>query len=134
SGFQSSWLSKIVKEVYSIEIIKPVGEGVKNLYAPLGLNNVHTKVGDGFFGWPEVQGGFDIIIVTCAAQYVPPALLAQLKKGGRMIVPIGQPFKQGQFFYIYTKDQDGKIRSRKDVACYFVPMTGAMMKNDNKTK
>ena len=134
SGFQSSWLSKIVKEVYSIEIIKPVGEGVKNLYAPLGITNVHTKVGDGFFGWPEVQGGFDIIIVTCAAQYVPPALLAQLKNGGRMICPVGQPYKHGgQFFYIYTKDAQGKIHSRKDVACYFVPMTGAMM-NNAKTK
>lgn len=129
SGFQISWLSKIVKEAYSIEIIKPVGEGVKNLFAPLGLNNIHTKVGDGFYGWPEVKEGFDIIIVTCAAQYVPPALLDQLKKGGRMIIPIGQPYKRGQFFYVYTKDKDGKIHSRKDVSCYFVPFTGAMMKN-----
>ncbi|HEY1406647.1 MAG TPA: protein-L-isoaspartate O-methyltransferase [Spirochaetota bacterium] len=129
SGFQISWLSKIVKEAYSIEIIQPVGEGVKKIFAPLGFKNIHTKVGDGFFGWPEVKDGFDIIIVTCAAQYVPPALLEQLKKGGRMIVPIGQPYKQGQFFYIYTKDNEGKVHSRKDVSCYFVPMTGAMMKN-----
>jgi protein-L-isoaspartate(D-aspartate) O-methyltransferase len=129
SGFQISWLSKIVKEAYSIEIIKPVGEGVKPIFEPLGLKNVHTRVGDGFFGWPEVKEGFDIIIVTCAAQYVPPALLDQLKKGGRMIIPIGQPFKRGQYFYIYTKDNEGKIHSRKDVSCYFVPMTGAMTKN-----
>jgi protein-L-isoaspartate(D-aspartate) O-methyltransferase len=135
SGFQSSWLSKITKEVYSIEIIKPVGEGVKNLYAPLGLNNVHTKVGDGFFGWPEVQGGFDIIIVTCAAQYIPPALISQLKKGGRMICPVGQPYKHGgQFYYIVTKDNDGKVRTRKDDGCYFVPMTGAIQKNASQTK
>jgi protein-L-isoaspartate(D-aspartate) O-methyltransferase len=132
SGFQISWLSKIVKDAYSIEIIKPVGEGVKDLFGPLGFKNVHTRVGDGFFGWPEVKEGFDIIIVTCAAQYVPPALLDQLKKGGRMIIPIGQPYKTGQFFYVYTKDNDGKIRSRKDVSCYFVPMTGAMMKNAPK--
>jgi protein-L-isoaspartate(D-aspartate) O-methyltransferase len=132
SGFQISWLSKLVKEAYSIEIIPQVGNGVKNLFEPLGFKNVHTKVGDGFFGWPEVKEGFDIIIVTCAAQYVPPALLEQLKKGGRMIIPIGQPYKRGQFFYIYTKDNDGKVHSRKDVACYFVPMTGAMMKDAPK--
>jgi protein-L-isoaspartate(D-aspartate) O-methyltransferase len=134
SGFQISWLSKIVKEAYSIEIIKPVGEGVKEIFEPLGFKNVHTRVGDGFFGWPEVKEGFDIIIVTCAAQYVPPALLDQLKKGGRMIIPIGQPYKRGQFFYIYTKDNEGKIHSRKDISCYFVPMTGAMMKNAGKTQ
>lgn len=130
SGFQISWLSKIVKEAYSIEIIEPVGNGVKGIFAPLGLNNVHTRVGDGFFGWPEVKDGFDIIIVTCAAQYVPPALLAQLKKGGRMIIPIGQPWnRSGQSFYVYTKDAEGKVHSRKDIACYFVPFTGAMQKN-----
>lgn len=134
SGFQISWLSKIVKEAYSIEIIKPVGEGVKPLLGALGFPNIHTKVADGFFGWPEVKEGFDIIIVTCAAQYVPPALLEQLKKGGRMIIPIGQPYKQGQFFYIYTKDENGKVHSRKDVSCYFVPMTGTMMKNDQAKK
>ncbi len=132
SGFQISWLSKIVKEAYSIEIIKPVGEGVKSIFQPLGLKNVQTRVGDGFYGWPEVKDGFDIIIVTCAAQYVPPALLAQLKKGGRMIIPIGQPYKKGQFFYLYTKDDQGRIHSRKDVGCYFVPMTGTMMSNAKK--
>jgi protein-L-isoaspartate(D-aspartate) O-methyltransferase len=84
-------------------------------------------VGDGFFGWPEVQGGFDTIIVTCAAQYVPPALIQQLKPGGRLVIPIGQPFRRGQFLYIYTKDEDGRVRSRKDVGVYFIPMTGTMM-------
>ncbi|MFN6956064.1 MAG: protein-L-isoaspartate O-methyltransferase family protein, partial [Acetobacteraceae bacterium] len=69
----------------------------------------------------------DVIIVTCAAQYVPPALIQQLKPGGRMVIPIGQPFRRGQFLYIYTKDEDGRVRSRKDVGVYFIPMTGAMM-------
>jgi len=128
SGFQSAWLSKLVKETYSIEIIEPLGNGVKNIYAPLGITNVKTRVGDGFYGWPEVTGGFDIIIVTCAAQYVPPALLKQLKPKGRMIIPIGQPFRRGQFYYIYTKDAAGNISSRKDIGCYFIPMTGAMFK------
>ena len=128
SGFQSSLLSRIVKSVYSIEIIEPLGKAVADVYKPIGITNVATRVGDGFFGWPEVEGGFDIIIVTCAAQYVPPALFKQLKPGGRMLIPIGQPFKRGQFLFIYTKDADGKVTSRKDVGVFFIPMTGAMMK------
>ena len=128
SGFQSSLLSRIVKSVYSIEIIEPLGKAVANIYKPLGISNVSTKVGDGFYGWPEVEGGFDSIIVTCAAQYVPPALFKQLKPGGRMLIPIGQPFKRGQFLFIYSKDADGKVTSRKDVGVFFIPMTGAMMK------
>ena len=128
SGYQSSLLSRIVKKAYSIEIIEPLGTAVGKIYKPIGYDNVETRVGDGFYGWPEVKGGFDIIIVTCAAQYVPPALIEQLKPGGRLIIPIGQPFKKGQVLYIYTKDQQGKVRSKKDVGVYFIPMTGAMEK------
>jgi protein-L-isoaspartate(D-aspartate) O-methyltransferase len=84
---------------------------------------VATRVGDGFFGWPEVEGGFDIIIVTAQAPFVPPALLAQLKKGGRMIIPIGQPWKP-QFLYTFTKDAQGKVHTQRDVTTLFIPMTG----------
>ena len=126
SGYQVSALSRIVKKAYSIEIIEPLGQSVAKIFKPLGYDNVETRVGDGYFGWPEVKGGFDIIIVTCAAQYVPPALIEQLKPGGRMIIPIGQPFKKGQFLYVYTKNQEGKVTSRKDVGVYFIPMTGEM--------
>ena len=129
SGFQSALLSRIVKRAYSIEIIEPLGKAVAKIFAPLGYDNVETRVGDGYYGWPEVAGGFDIIIVTCAAQYAPPELFKQLKPGGRLIIPIGQPFKRGQFLYIYTKDEAGKIHSRKDVGVFFIPMTGVMMKN-----
>ena len=128
SGFQSSLLSRIVKKSYSIEIIEPLGRAVGKIFAPLGYDNVETRVGDGYFGWPEVKGGFDIIIITCAAQYAPPELFRQLKPGGRALIPIGQPFKRGQFLYVYTKDAEGKIHSRKDVGVFFIPMTGAMMK------
>jgi protein-L-isoaspartate(D-aspartate) O-methyltransferase len=128
SGFQSSLLSRIVKSAYSIEIIEPLGNAVKKIFAPLGYDNVTTRVGDGYYGWPEQKAGFDIIIVTCAAQYAPPALFQQLKPGGRMIIPIGQPFKQGQVLYVYTKDANGKIHSRRDMGVFFIPMTGTMMK------
>ncbi len=128
SGFQSSLLSRIVKRSYSIEIIEPLGQAVSKVFAPLGYDNVETRVGDGYFGWPEVKEGFDVIIVTCAAQYAPPDLFKQLKPGGRMLIPIGQPFKRGQILYVYGKDADGKVHSRKDVGVFFIPMTGTMMK------
>ena len=127
SGFQSSLLSRIVKQAYSVEIIEPLGHAVAKLWAPLGYTNIESRVGDGYFGWPEVSGGFDIIIVTCAAQYTPPDLFKQLKPGGRMVIPIGQPFKRGQVLYIYTKDAAGKVHSKRDVGVFFIPMTGAMM-------
>ncbi len=128
SGFQSSLLSRIVKHAYSIEIIEPLGHAVGKIFAPLGYDNISSRVGDGYFGWPEVADGFDIIIVTCAAQYAPPELFKQLKPNGRMIIPIGQPFKRGQVLYVYTKDAEGKVHSRRDVGVFFIPMTGAMMK------
>jgi protein-L-isoaspartate(D-aspartate) O-methyltransferase len=128
SGFQSSLLSRIVKASYSIEIIQPLGTAVHKIFTPLGYDNITTRVGDGYYGWPEQKDGFDIIIVTCAAQYAPPALFQQLKPGGRLIIPIGQPFKQGQVLYIYTKDENGKIHSRRDMGVFFIPMTGTMMK------
>ncbi len=128
SGYQSSILSRIVKRAYSIEIIEPLGKAVGKIFAPLGYDNIESRVGDGYFGWPEVKDGFDIIIVTCAAQYAPPELFKQLRPGGRMLIPIGQPFKRGQFLYVYTKDAEGKVHSRKDVGVFFIPMTGTMMK------
>lgn len=126
SGFQSALLSRIVHEAYSIEIIEPLGKAVGRIFTPLGYDNVHTRVGDGYYGWPEVEGGFDIIIVTCAAQYAPPDLFKQMKPGGRLVIPIGQPFKRGQVLYVYTKDEEGKIHSRRDVGVFFIPMTGAI--------
>ena len=127
SGFQSSLLSRIVKTAYSIEIIEPLGQAVSKVFSPLGYDNVHTRVGDGYYGWPEVKDGFDVIIFTCMAQYAPPELFRQLKPGGRMLIPIGQPFKRGQILYVYTKDEEGKVHSKRDVGVFFIPMTGAMM-------
>jgi len=128
SGFQSALLSRIVDRAYTIEIIQPLGNAVSRIYAPLGYTNVHTRIGDGYYGWPEVDGGFDVIIVTCAAQYAPPDLFNQMKPGGLMVIPIGQPFKRGQVLYIYRKDEAGKIHSRRDMGVFFIPMTGAIMK------
>ena len=126
SGFQSSLLSRIVRDAYTIEIIQPIGEAVGKIWAPLGYDNVHGKVGDGYFGWPEVTEGFDTIMLTCVAQYAPPELFRQLKPGGKLIIPIGQPFRRGQVLYVYTKDAEGRVHSRRDVGVFFIPLTGAM--------
>ena len=126
SGFQVSILSRVVERAYSIEIVEPLGNAVAPIFKPLGYDNIETRVGDGYFGWPEVEGGFDIVIVTCVAQHVPPPLLEQLKPGGRMVIPMGQPFKREQFLYVFTKDEESKVSSRKDLGVYFVPMTGTV--------
>ncbi|HKU98009.1 MAG TPA: protein-L-isoaspartate O-methyltransferase [Vineibacter sp.] len=125
SGYQIALLSRLVRKACSIEIIEPLGRAVSKIFAPLGFDNIETRVGDGYHGWPEQAGGFDVIMVTCAAQHVPPDLLRQLKPGtGRLVVPIGQPFKGEQFLYLFTKDADGRVRSRRDLGVIFIPMTG----------
>lgn len=134
SGYNIALLSRLVKTAYSIEIIKPLGSKVSGIFKPIGYTNVHTKVGDGYYGWPKVKSGFDIIMVTCAAQYVPPALIRQLKPHGRLVIPIGQPFRGRQVLYVYTKDSHGKVHARKDAGVYFIPMTGAIQKKIKATK
>ncbi len=125
SGFNISLLSRLAKEAYSIEIIKPLGEAVSNIFKPLGYSNVHTRVGDGYYGWKEAAG-FDIIMFTCVAQFVPPPLFKQLKPGGRIIIPIGQPFKHNQVLYVYRMDKRGRVHSKKYIPVYFIPMKGTM--------
>jgi len=80
---------------------------------------VESRVGDGFFGWPEVEGGFDIILVTAQAPFVPPALLGQLKKGGRMIIPIGSADSQQLQFIRMVNGQ--AISSAREMV-RFVPL------------
>jgi protein-L-isoaspartate(D-aspartate) O-methyltransferase len=123
SGFQTAILSRIVKEAYTIEIISALGERVDKIYGPMGYTNVHARVGDGFFGWPDAGKKFDIIVVTCAVPFVPRALLDQLAENGRMVIPIGQPYKT-QYLYVFTKDARGHVHSRRDSPTHFIPMTG----------
>jgi protein-L-isoaspartate(D-aspartate) O-methyltransferase len=125
SGYNISLLSRLVKEAYSIEIIKPLGHAVSRIFKPLGYGNVHTRVGDGYYGWKEA-GPFDIIMFTCVAQFVPPPLFKQLKPGGRIIIPIGQPFKHNQVLYVYRMDKRGRVHSKKYIPVYFIPMKGTM--------
>jgi protein-L-isoaspartate(D-aspartate) O-methyltransferase len=133
SGYQVSILSRLARKACSIEIIEPLGTAVGRIFKPLGFDNIETRVGDGYYGWPEEKAGFDIVMVTCAAQQVPPDLLRQLKPGtGRLVVPVGHPVRGEQFLYLFTKDADGRVRSRRDIGVIFIPMTGRIQKTENR--
>lgn len=120
SGYQAAVLSPLVKEVYTIEIQEPLGLRARQTFNRLNYKNIHTKIGDGYLGWPE-KAPFDKIIVTCSPENIPRPLVDQLREGGRMIVPVGQRFQQ--VLYLYHK-QRGKLVREAIEATMFVPMTG----------
>ena len=115
SGFQSSLLSRIVQKPTrsrsSSRWARPSATSSRRSVTTTSTPRSATATTAG----RRSQGGFDIIIVTCAATFAPPDLFKQLKPDGRMIIPIGQPFKRGQVLYVYTKDAEGKIHSRRDI-------------------
>lgn len=120
SGYQAAVLSLLVKEVYSIEIVEPLGKSAEQLLKTLKMDNVHIKIGDGYKGWTEAAP-FDSIIVTCSPESVPQPLIDQLKEGGRMIIPLGERFQQQ--FYL-CKKQNGTLVKEHLTPALFVPMTG----------
>jgi protein-L-isoaspartate(D-aspartate) O-methyltransferase len=120
SGYQSAILSRIVKEVYSVEIHEPLGKRAAQVHKELGYTNIHTRIGDGYEGWPDAAP-FDSIIVTCAPEKVPQPLVDQLKEGGRLVIPLGSRFDQ----VVYVGDKhDGKVKLKPLKPTLFVPMTG----------
>jgi len=92
SGYQAAVLASLTKHVYTIEILKPLQERASKALREQGFSTVQTRLSDGYYGWPEA-GPFDAIIVTAAAGHLPPPLWAQLKPGGRMVIPIGSPYE-----------------------------------------
>ena len=120
SGYQAAVLARLVKEVYSIEIVEPLGESAKETMKRLGYDNVHVRIGDGYKGWPE-EAPFDAIIVTCAPDHIPQPLIDQLAVGGRMIIPVGGMF--GQNLHLMIRTEDG-VEEQKVLPVRFVPMTG----------
>ncbi|HCI14355.1 MAG: protein-L-isoaspartate O-methyltransferase [Gallionellales bacterium GWA2_60_142] len=122
SGYQAAILAELAGRVYSIEIVAPLAERAAKLLRELGYANVEVKTGDGHAGWPE-HAPFDAIIVTAAPDEVPQALIAQLKPGGRMVIPVGEGWFAQELMLI-TKDSDG-VSHRKDILpVRFVPLTG----------
>ena len=122
SGYQAAVLAELVKSVYSIEIVEELAREAAQRLASLGYRNVEVRIGDGYKGWPE-KAPFDAIIVTAAAPSVPTPLLAQLKPGGRMVIPVDAGFLH-QNLMLIEKDADGTTRSRVVLRVRFVPLTG----------
>ena len=122
SGYQAAILAELVEQVYSIEIIKPLGEQATRRLSRLGYDNVTTKIGDGYYGWQE-NAPFDSIVVTAVASHIPPPLIKQLKVGGHMVIPVGSRFLTQQLLLV-TKKEGGKIATRQILPVRFVPLTG----------
>ncbi len=122
SGYQAAVLSRLGARVHSIEIIAPLGEAARERLLRLGYDTVAVRVGDGYYGW-EAAAPFDAIIVTAATNHIPPPLIVQLKPGGRMLVPVGNPFG-AQHLVIVRKDAADRVTTQKILPVRFVPLTG----------
>ena len=120
SGYQAAVLAEIVDKVYTIEIIPELGNRAKELLESLNYDNVEVITGDGYFGH-EKQAPYDAIVVTAAAEYIPPPLIAQLKDGGKMVIPVGSPFLV-QTLMLVEKHGD-KITTTNLMPVRFVPFT-----------
>ena len=118
SGYQAAVLAELTGKVYTMEIIPELAAEAKTRLKKLGYDNVEVKQGDGYYGWPEASP-FDAIVVTAAAEFIPPPLIKQLREGGRMIIPVGSPFYV-QHLMLVEKDQ-GKITSKALMPVRFVP-------------
>src|SRR4029079_7542950 len=118
SGYQAAILAEIVAEVYTIDIVEPLAKTAETTLQRLGYKKVHVKVGDGYKGWPE-EAPFDAIIVTCAPEKVPQPLVDQLEEGGRLVIPVGEPFAQ-QLYLLEKKN--GQLKESVTLPVRFVPM------------
>jgi protein-L-isoaspartate(D-aspartate) O-methyltransferase len=121
SGYQAAMLAQLTPKVYTVEIIKELGEQAAKTLKAQGYEEVRCKVADGYYGW-EDEAPFDAIIVTCAAGHLPPPLWEQLKPGGRIVIPIGGTYEV-QRLVVVTKKEDGSRESRTVTSVRFVPLT-----------
>lgn len=120
SGYQAAVLAEVVARVFTIELLEPLGRQAEQRVKGLGYRNVEFRIGDGYQGWPE-KAPFDAIVVTAAAPQVPPALIAQLKPGGRMVIPVGAS-PASQHLLLLTKAADGSVREKRVLPVRFVPL------------
>jgi len=123
SGYQAAILAELAKEVYTIEIIEKLATSAERLLLDLGYKNIKVKAGDGYLGWPEAAP-FDAIIVTCAPDHIPKPLIAQLKEGGRMVIPVGESTQELKRIV----KRSGKLQTTDVIPVLFVPMTGEGVK------
>ena len=120
SGYQAAVLAELGAQVYTIEILEPLGRQAASVLK--AYPDVRTRIGDGYRGWAE-QAPFDAIIVTAAVTPIPPPLLEQLRPGGRMVIPVGRQWAN-QTLMLVEKDAAGRVRERRIAAVRFVPLTG----------
>ncbi|GIU79018.1 MAG: protein-L-isoaspartate O-methyltransferase [Bryobacteraceae bacterium] len=118
SGYQAAVLAKLVRHVYTIEVVEPLGRQAQALLERLGFRNVTVRIGDGYEGWPE-EAPFDKIMLTAAPPDVPQKLIDQLKPGGRLVAPVGTGWQE---LVVIDKDPNGRIRRRTEFPVMFVPM------------
>lgn len=121
SGYQAAVLSRLVRHVYSLEIIAPLAAEAAGRLSGLGYRNVTVRHGDGYMGWPEA-GPFDAIMVTAGADHIPQPLVDQLKPGGRLVIPVGSSAANQQLVLL-QKDRQGRIRTQQILPVAFVPFT-----------
>lgn len=122
SGYQAAILAELVAEVYSIEIVEGLAKQARLDLDRLGYQHIHTRHGDGYYGW-QSQQPFDAIIVTATASHIPSALIKQLKTGGRMILPVGGRFML-QHLVLVTKHAEDNIITQQILPVKFVPLLG----------
>ena len=120
SGYQTAMLASLARRVYSVERIPALAEAAERRLRELGIANVEIRVADGYRGWEE-KAPFDAIIVTAAAAEVPPALVRQLKPGGRLAIPVG-PQHRSQDLRVICKDESEMLHSRSVLPVVFVPL------------
>jgi protein-L-isoaspartate(D-aspartate) O-methyltransferase len=117
-------LAELTEKVYTIEIIEVIAMRAKKLLESLGYKNIEFKIGDGYLGWKE-YAPYDVIIVTCGPNDIPPSLVEQLAEGGRMVIPVGSWY---QTLTILDKIK-GELKKTESISCRFVPMTRKFGKN-----
>ena len=123
SAYQAAVLAELGVRVYSVEIISPLAESAVRRLERLAYDGVDVKLGDGYYGWPE-HAPFDAIIVTAAADHVPPPLVGQLASGGRMVIPVGPRFGIQRLLLVEKGDDEGEVFARSVLPVRFVPLTG----------
>lgn len=121
SGYQAAILANVTQKVYTIEIKEKLYAKANQVLRTLGFTNIKTRHSDGYFGWPEAAP-FDCIMITAAIDHIPPSLLKQLKDGGRLILPLGNPFSYQSLSLVTKQGEDYTVKQITGVL--FVPMTG----------
>ena len=122
SGYQAAVLAELGAEVHTIEIVEPLARQASRRLVRLGYDSVRTRLGDGYYGWPEAAP-FKSIIVTAAAAHVPPPLVEQLAPGGVLVIPVGEPFAV-QMLLLVRRQKNGEVNVRQILPVRFVPLTG----------